>query len=143
MKKKYKILGIENIDTQEFFWKTIHFYVYGKNSTLKVEKITKLLDPRKKTINFKLNAKLNKKKETETGQKLTNNNPLRTLIQIKQNLKKTIHPVIFMRLRKPTMKLQEIINFLHHNTSFFFSTKCVMLQIFHLVGQLMDIIHIL
>ena len=33
------------------------------------------------------------KKETETEQKLTNNNPLKTMIQIKQKLKKTIHPV--------------------------------------------------
>ena len=33
-----------------------------KNPTIKQEKITKLLDPRKKTINFKLNAKLNKKR---------------------------------------------------------------------------------
>ena len=30
MKKKCEILCIENIDTQEYFWKTIHFYVYGK-----------------------------------------------------------------------------------------------------------------
>ena len=35
MKKKYKILGIENIYTQEFFWKTIHFYVYGKKLNIK------------------------------------------------------------------------------------------------------------
>ena len=30
MKNKYKILCIENFVTQEYFWNTLHFYVYAK-----------------------------------------------------------------------------------------------------------------